>query len=85
MKLPHAEFPHFTPHVTPAAVSSPLTLAVSVAAAPAAKEVGESDILTEISEDVVIITETNADFVVSADDVAVMVTLFPVGTVAGAV
>lgn len=85
LKLPHVELAHLTVQVTPAAISSPLTSAVRVALVLVATDVGGLNMVTEMSEGVVIVTEADADFVVSADEVAVIVTLFPVGTVAGAV
>jgi hypothetical protein len=83
-KLPHAELPQVTAQVTPAALLSLLTFAVKLTEAPATRDVGGFDITTEIAADVVMVIETEADFVVSATDVAATVTVFPVGTAAGA-
>jgi len=84
LKLPQAELPQATVQVTPAALLSLLTFAVKLAEAPTARDVGGFEIATEIAADAVMVMETEADLVVSAAEVAVTVTVFPVGTAAGA-
>lgn len=85
LKLPQAELPHATVQVTPAALLSLLTFAVKLAEAPTARVVGGFDITTEMPADAVMVIETEADLVVSVAEIAVMVTVFPVGTAFGAV
>lgn len=85
LKLPQAELPQVTVQVTPAALLSSLTTAVRVVLVPITNEVGGFEIVTDITAAAVIVTVADADFEVSATEVAVMVTVFPVGTAAGAV
>lgn len=85
LKVPQPELPHETVQLAPAAVLSLLTIAVKLTEAPTAKDVGGFDIATVIPEDAMMVIDTEADFVMSATDVADTVTVFPVGTAAGAV
>jgi hypothetical protein len=85
LKLPHAELAQATVQVTPAALLSLLTFAVKLAEAPAVSDAGGFESATEIGVDVVMVIEAEADFVESAADVAVTVTMFPAGRAAGAV
>ena len=85
LKLPHEELPQVTVQFTPAALLSSLTLAVKTAEVPTTIDVGGFEIVTEIMGGGVMVTETEADFAEFAAEVAVMVTLFPVGTEDGAV
>jgi hypothetical protein len=62
-----------------------LTFAVKLVEAPAERDVGGLEMTTEIALDAVMVIDTEADLVVSAAEVAVTVTMFPVGTAAGAV
>lgn len=85
LKLPHDEVPQATDQVTPAALLSLVTLAVKLAEAPTERDAGGLEITTEIGADAVMVIDTEADLVVSAAEVAVTVTVFPVGTAEGAV
>ena len=85
LKLPHVELPQVTVQVTPAALVSLLTFAVKLAEALAGSDAGGFESTTEIAAEVVMVMETEADLVVSAAEVAVTVTMFPVGNAAGAV
>lgn len=85
LKLPHVELPQATVQATPAALLSLLTFAVKLTEAPTGRDVGGLEIATEIGAGAVMVIDTEADLVVSATEVAVTVTVFPVGTVAGAV
>lgn len=85
VKLPHCELPHVTDHVTPAFAPSLLTLAVNSAVAFTVIELGGVFSVTEIgvfAGEIVIVAV--ADFEESVTEVAVIVTLDWLATVAGA-
>lgn len=79
------ELPQATVQATPAALLSLLTFAVKLTEAPTGRDVGGLEIATEIGAGAVMVIDTEADLVVSATEVAVRVTVFPVGTPGGAV
>jgi hypothetical protein len=66
-------------------VESPVTVAVTVLALPTPKDEGDCVILTVITGEAVTVATAVASVVPSFADVAVMATVPPVGTVAGAV
>jgi hypothetical protein len=66
-------------------VESPVTVAVTVPTLPTLKDEGDCVILTVITGEAVTVATAVADVVPSFTDVAVMVTVPPVGAVAGAV
>lgn len=85
LKLPHCALPHEIVHVTPAFASSLLTVAVRLAVAPAATDVGGVLIVTEIGPlGAAILITAEADFVASVTEVAVTVTVAGFGTEPGA-
>jgi hypothetical protein len=75
--------PHVTDHVTPLLAESFVTTAVSGVVALVSSEAGGAGLrATEIA---LMEMVAEADFVVSVTDVAVTVTVLPVGAAAGAV
>ena len=85
LKLPHCELPQVTDHVTPASALSLLTVAVNNAVALTVIELGGVFSVTEIgvfAGEIVIVVV--ADLVESETEVAVIVTLDALATVAGA-
>jgi hypothetical protein len=84
---PHAVLLHETVHFTPPFALSFATFAARLAVAFTTSEVGaaEASVTAIGCTGAVIVIVAEADFVVSVTDVAVTVTVFPVGTAAGAV
>jgi hypothetical protein len=81
-QAPAPLLPHVTDQVTPAFLESLVTVAVSAAVALVASKAGAPESATEMA---VIVIVDDADFVGSVTDVAVTVTVLPVGTAEGAV
>ena len=83
---PHATVPQVTVHLTPAFALSFATFAVMLVVAFTASGLGGCAAnVTAIGCAAVIVIVAEADFVLSVTETAVMVTVFPVGTAAGAV
>jgi hypothetical protein len=75
--------PHVTVQSTPAGNNSPVTIAATALAVPTCIAIGGGSLKeTEIS---LILIPAEADFDLSAVDVATTITVLPVGTAAGAV
>jgi hypothetical protein len=87
LKEPQGELPQVTDQVTPALLLSLLTTAVRLVVAPFVSDAGGLGLsATEIAGGGrVMVTVAEADLVVSVTEVAVIVTVFAEGTVAGAV
>jgi hypothetical protein len=88
LKVPHAELPQVTDQLTPPFLLSLLTTAVRLAVALGASCVGGRGLkATEIAGGVALMVTgvDDADLVGSVTEVAVIVTVFEVGTAAGAV
>jgi len=82
---PHAELPQVTVHRTPAFAGSFATFAVMFVVALGPSDVGGCAANVTVTGWPVIVIAAEADFVLSVTEVAVIVTVFPVGVVAGAV
>jgi hypothetical protein len=87
LKDPHGELPHATVQFTPAFALSFATFAVMLVVALTASDVGGCAVsVTAIGcTEAVIVIVAETDLVLSVTEVAVTVTVFPLGTVVGAV
>ena len=85
LKLPHVVPPHETDQVTPAFLLSSLTTAVTSTVRPCTRDAGSCEAnATEIPAGAVILIVDVIHFVASLTEVAVMVTVLPLGIEAGA-
>ena len=71
--------------MTPPFLLSFVTTAVRLVVVPVTSDVGAAGLIATEIAGVVIVIVADADFVVSATDVAVTVTVFPLGMAEGAV
>ena len=87
LKLPHEVLPQVTVQVTPAFFESLVTIAAMLVVALIASDDGgcEANATLMAAPEEVIVTVAEADLVLSATEVAVMVTVAGEGTVEGAV
>src|ERR1700722_6164446 len=83
LKAPPLALPQVAVQVTPALAESLVTKAVKAAPVETCREVGPGPSVTAMIGTIVMVAD--ADFVLSVREVAVTVTVLPVGSVAGAV